>query len=197
MTRVFNFFQANVGINKHRIFFFLLLFTFHLSLFTFGALAQTDEPADAEAPPLKMFTTAEKNQLETVTDPKKRTELALNLMEARLKKAEEHFTREEFAEMFPQLGGFHALVDDTINFLYRNNYDNRKSHQNFKRVEMALRGFLSRIEIIRRDLPLKYEFYVRGLAKTVRDARTRAVDPLFSNSVVPAAAIETTTTSQN
>jgi hypothetical protein len=160
-------------------YFCLLLFTFCLS-----ASAQ-DAPADAEPPPLKMITKDEKTQLEAQTDMKRRTDLSLSLMDLRLKKAEDLFSKEDYSEMFTELGIFHALVDDTMDFLYRRDNGSKKVLNNFKKFELTLRSFLSRLELIRRDVPPKYEFYVRGLVKTVRDARTKAVEPLFSDTVVP------------
>ena len=86
--------------------------------------------------------------------------------------------------MFDELGGFHALVDKTLDFLDHNDTGGGKVLNNFKRMEMSLRAFLPRLELIRRDLPEKYEFYVRDLAKYVRKARARAIEPLFGDTVV-------------
>jgi hypothetical protein len=86
--------------------------------------------------------------------------------------------------MFGELGAFHALVDKTLDYLDRNDNGGGKVLNNFKRVEMTLRAFLPRLEVIRRDLPERFEPYVRDLAKSVRKARSRAVDPLFSDTVV-------------
>jgi hypothetical protein len=182
--RSFQQYKDLVG-NLKSIFFFLTLFTFHFSLFTFCAFAQTDEPKDAEPPPLKMISKDEKKALEGETDIKNRTNLAILLIESRLKKAEDLNSKQSYEEMFSELGGFHALIDYTLNFLNRNDNGSKAIINNFKRLELSLRAYISRLEIIRRELPTKYEFYVRGLVKTVRDARTRAVEPLFSNTVVP------------
>jgi len=146
--------------------------------------AQEDEQRDTAPPPLKIVSKEETRQLNAETDIKKRTKLALDLMEIRLKKAEELNSQERFAEMFDELGGFHALVDKILDFLNRNDNGSGKVLNNFKRVEMSLRAFLPRLELIRRDLPEKYEFYVRDLAKSVRNARARAIEPLFGDTVV-------------
>ncbi|MGC2234893.1 MAG: hypothetical protein WA584_01860 [Pyrinomonadaceae bacterium] len=171
--------------NLKSIFFVLTLFTFYFSLFTFCANAQTDEPKDAEPPPLKMISKDEKKALEGETEVKNRTNLAIMLMEGRLKKAEDLNSKGAYEEMFGELGGFHALIDYTLNFLNRNDNGSKAIINNFKKLELSLRAYISRLEIIRRELPTKYEFYVRGLVKTVRDARTKAVEPLFSDTVVP------------
>jgi hypothetical protein len=47
-----------------------------------------------------------------------------------------------------------------------------------------LRSYTPRLELIRRDLPIKYEYYVRVLIKVLREARARAIDPLFDDTVL-------------
>jgi hypothetical protein len=187
MMHIRNLSQLKIFSKGNRKFIFcLLVFTFHFSLFTLCATAQTEEPPkDSEPPPLKMLTKDEKAQLDGESDLKRRTTVSLMLMETRLKKAEEMFAKESYSEMFDQLGVFHALVDDTLVFLNRRDNGSRKVFSNFKKLEMSLRSFLSRLEIIRREVPIKYEFYIRTLVKLVRDARTKAVEPLFSDTVVP------------
>ncbi|MEK7855704.1 MAG: hypothetical protein AAB288_06415, partial [Acidobacteriota bacterium] len=56
---------------------------------------------------------------------------------------------------------------------------------NFKRLEIGLRQFRPRLELIRRGIPSEYEPYLRSLIQYVRDARAKAVEPLFGDSVVP------------
>ncbi len=167
---------------KFFIFPLFLLLIAHCSLLT--ANAQENEQKDTAPPPLKILSKEETRQLNAETDIKKRTKLALDLMEIRLKKAEDLNSQQRFSEMFDELGGFHALVDRSLEFLDRNDNGGGKVLNNFKRMEMSLRAFLPRLELIRRDLPEKYEFYVRELGKSIRKARARAIDPLFSETVV-------------
>lgn len=146
--------------------------------------AQEAAPGDTPPPP-KVVSKEEKVQLEAQPDIKKRTKLALDLMDARMTAAEQLHDKEELDAMFIELGAFHALVDYTLDFLNKSNKESGKVLNNFKRFEIGLRTFAPRLEIIRRDIPLKYEFYVRSLAKYLRNARAEAVEPLFSDSVVP------------
>lgn len=146
--------------------------------------AQENEQRDTAPPPLKIISKEETRQLNAETDIKKRTKLALDLMEIRLKKAENLNSQERYSEMFDELGGFHALVDKTLDFLDRNDNGGGKVLNNFKRVEISLRAFLPRLELIRRDLPERYELFVRDLAKSVRKARARAIEPFFGDTVV-------------
>ena len=102
-----------------------------------------------------------------------------------MKRAEELHAVPNFDAMFGELGAFHGLVDDTLDFLMHSDKDSDKVLNNFKRFEIGVRGFVPRLEVIRRDLPFRYEFYVRRLAIFLRDARAKAIEPLFSDTVVP------------
>ncbi|MEO6587995.1 MAG: hypothetical protein ABIP06_01595, partial [Pyrinomonadaceae bacterium] len=119
-----------------------LLITANCSLLS--VFAQEDDSKGTAPPPLKILSKEEGKQLAAETDIKKRTKLALDLMEIRLKKAEQLNSQQQFTEMFNELGGFHALVDKTLDFLDRNDNGGGKVLNNFKRIEMSLRAFLPR-----------------------------------------------------
>ncbi len=174
--------ESTAKINNMYFCFLILSFAFCFSMPAFAQQPDVDEIAP---PPLKIIAKGEKKQLEETPDVKKRTILALQLMESKLKKIEELDNQNEFARMYEELGGFHALMDYTLDFLYRNNTGNRKNLNNLKRYEMGLRTFPARLEVIRRELPIKYESYLRELLKVIRDARSKAVEPFFDNTVVP------------
>ena len=157
---------------------FLLL----LSAGAFGQTPDLDEPAP---PPLRKISKGERSQLEMQSEPKRRVETALQLMDARLKKAEELKAAENFDAMFLELGGFHGLMDDTLDFLTQENRRTGKAFNFFKKYEMGLRSFTPRLEIIRRDLPGSYEPYVGRLLRYLRDARSKAIEPFFGDTVVP------------
>lgn len=144
----------------------------------------TPDLSNLAPPPIKVLSKEEKNQLASQSEIKKFTKIALALMESRMKKAEEADSQDNFDAMFVELGGFHALMDYTLDFLLDKHGDGKKAFNDFKRYELGLRGFMPRLELIRRDLPIKYEYYVRVLVKYLRDARSKAIDPLFGDSVV-------------
>lgn len=163
--------------------FLLIIFSIAFSINSLGQIQEM--PNDAEPPPLKVISKEERDLLGKETKIKDRTKLSLELMDSRLKKAEEFGSKKQFKEMFKELGKFHALVDNSLWFLKKDNSDSGKVLDNFKRLEMGLRTFLPRLELIRRELPLNFEFYVRTLIYSVRDARSKAVDPLFGDTVLP------------
>jgi hypothetical protein len=132
-------------------------------------------------PPMRVASKEESDRLSSASDPKARTRLALEFMEARLKLAEQALSQTNFALVHRELGGFHFLVDDTLRYLIRNDAGNGASASNFKRYELTLRSFAPRIELIRREVPINYEPYVLSVLKRVREARSRAVEPLFAS----------------
>lgn len=140
---------------------------------------------DAAPPPLKLLSKDELVRLGLASDVKKRTQAALELMAVRLTKAEAAIAQENLDQMYKELGGFHGLMENMLLFLNAGDKGSGKVLNNFKRFEMGLRQFRPRLELIRRDMPVRYEPYVRDLILYVREARAKAVEPLFSNSVVP------------
>lgn len=164
--------------------YLVLMLAFLVCLCTSGAEAQPI-PNDTAPPPLKFVPKEEAARLEAITDIKKRTQTALELMSARLKQAETLMAQEQLDEMYKELGGFHGLMDNTLAFLDKMDNSGGRVLNNYKRFEIGLRQFRPRLELIRRDIPLRYEPYLRNLILYLRDARAKAVEPLFSDSVVP------------
>lgn len=149
-----------------------------------AAYAQEEKPKDLVPPPLSVVSKNEKEQLEAQNDIKKRTQLAIELMDARIVKAAEFSSKNKYKESLDELGGFQAILRNAFNFLKRNDNGSKKVLSNFKRFEINLRGFMPKLEIIRREMPIKYGYHVRSLMKYVRDARADAVEPLFDDSVL-------------
>ncbi len=163
---------------------FVVKYLFVLFIFCQITFAQ-EIMNDVEPPPLRIISKEETFKLDAEKDVKKYTKLALLFMEARLKKAETFSLESQYQEMFSELGAFHGLVDRSLIFLNKHDTDSGKVLHNLKRLEISLRAFLPRLELIRRELPLRYEFYTRRLIIYVRDARTRAIEPFYDDSVVP------------
>lgn len=165
------------------LFFALCLFTFAFC-FPSAASAQPEE-SDVAPPPIKSISKEEKQQLEAEANVKKHTQLALSLMEARLKTAETFTNENNYREALNTLGGFQILMENTLGFLSRNNVENDKVQSNLKKLEMTLREQTLRLEVMRRAMPSRYAFYVQRLIRVVRDARSKAIEPLFGDAVLP------------
>jgi len=140
---------------------------------------------DLAPPPLKIISADEKAKLAGEPDVKRRTKLALELMDVRLRQAETFHSAENNDQMFVELGALHGIMDNMLDFLNKSDKDSNKVLNNFKRFEIGLRGFTTRLEMIRHDLPIRYDGYVRNLVRNLRAARARAIEPLFDDTVVP------------
>lgn len=151
-------------------------------LTTFAAAPSLAQDDDAP-PPSRTVTKEDRDRLAQQTDVKNHMKLALELMNTHLTAAEHYDSQSNFESAYSELGGFQGLLEDTIGFLLAKSDDSGRSMDAFKKFEIGIRAFSPRIEAIRRDLPPKYDEYVRTLLKCVRDARSKAVEPLFDDTV--------------
>jgi hypothetical protein len=149
-----------------------------------GSASAQDDPPDIAPPPIKLISKSERSQLKERPDIKDHTVLALQLMDTRLRSAEKYRTNENYTLMFAELGGFQGLMDNTLDFLLKSPNGEGKRLNGLKRFEIGLRGYIPRIEGIRRELPSNFEPYVKSLIKYVSDVREKAIEPFFSNSVI-------------
>jgi hypothetical protein len=140
-----------------------------------------DEPAP---PPIKMLSKTERSLLNDKPQLKERTSLALELMDARMRSAEKFCTDENYSLMYAELGGFQALIDNTLSYLLKAKGDEGKQLNSLKKFEIGLRGFTPRIEAMRRELPSNFEPYLKYLIGYVSETREKAIEPFFSNSVI-------------
>ena len=67
-------------------------------------------------------------------------------MESRLKKAEFFTNEKKYKETLDELGGFQAIMRNTLGFLQKNDNGKGKVLSNFKRFEINLRKFVPRLE---------------------------------------------------
>lgn len=145
--------------------------------------AQDDD--DLAPPPLKLLAKEDRAHLENETEIKVKTKLAVDMMRSHVDAAEKLNTANDFNGVFRELGFFRALVDYTLAFLEKQDMHENRSLDNYKRLELSLRAVTPRIEAIRRELPVQYEEYVRKLLIHIRDARSKASEPMFSDTVLP------------
>lgn len=163
-----------------RLAFLLLTVICTLSITTFAQ----EDPPDTVPPPSRVITKEERSKLEAEKDIKDRTRLALDLMDARIKLAEAALGREDFDSVHRELGGFQFLMDDALDYLNRRNNDSGAIRNNFKRYEITIRAFTPRLELIRREVPNRYEPYIFKLLQYLRDARTKAIEPQFGGPTI-------------
>ncbi|PYT01015.1 MAG: hypothetical protein DMF63_04960 [Acidobacteria bacterium] len=163
------------------------LFCALLLVFAAVGLARSQSVIDDDLapPPVRVMSPDEKSRLAAEVEIKRRTKLALELMDLRLKQAEKLDAAENYDPMYIELGAFHGIMDNTLEFLNKSDKESGKVLNNFKRFEIGLRAFIPRLEFMRHDMPIKYEHYLRSLGKSIRAARSKAVENLFDDTVVP------------
>jgi len=147
------------------------------------AQVPTEDP-DAAPPPIRVISKEEQQLLAAETAVKKHTSIALELMSKRLDNAESLNSAGRFDDMYSELGSFHALMDEALHFLIKQDTDSGRVLNNFKKLEIGLRAFQPRLETIRRDLSSRYEPYIRTLIKYIHEAREKAIEPMFGKTVV-------------
>jgi hypothetical protein len=153
-------------------------------LVTFSLVSMVPAQDDSAPPPLKMLSKTERQQLKDQPKPKDHTNLALGLMDARLRSAEKFSADENYSLMYAELGGFEALMDNALKFLLKATESEGKHLDDLKRFEIGLRRFVPRVETIRRDLPANFDPYLKTLIRDISDAREQAMKPFYSDSVV-------------
>ena len=147
------------------------------------ATAATNEIEDVP-PPIIALSKMEAEQLRALTDLKDRTRLCLQFAESRLQRAQTLTDNAEFYSALNELAGYQAVVDEGIKFLQNLREDTRKVRDNLRRLEIAVRGHIPRIESIRRSTPLEYGVYIKEIMTFARDSRTRALNSFFSDTVL-------------
>ncbi len=163
------------------LFPFVLIFTLHALLPT-SVSCQDD---DLAPPPLKVITKAERMKLDGEGNLKAKTQVAVEMLKLRLAASEKMNFAEDFDGMFRELGHFRGILDYTLGFLEQQDPRQNKTLDNYKRLELFIRAATPRLETIRREVPLRYEDYIRELSIYFRDARRRVLEPLFGDTVIP------------
>lgn len=173
---------SKIHCQKNRLYF--LVFTLLLSSFSILGQETDEMPADVVPPPIKILSKDEKTTLESQgSNIKKRTKVSLELMDARIEKAEKSQIASDFKQTLDELAGFNAILDNTLSFLIKT--DSGKSDRSFINFEIYLRKQIPRLEAIRREMPFKYGYHVGKIMRSVREARSKAVEPIFDDSVIP------------
>jgi hypothetical protein len=166
---------------------FSLVAVFCLTGFVFGQEVQTVDyqgADDTAPPPVFTMSGAEKSQLTNESDLKRRTQLCLMLADARLRSAEAATDREDFQAALLDLGSYQAIIENHIKFLERGNYSDGKVRDNFRRMDITLRSYTPRIETIRRTTPFEFAVHLKSILNFTRDARARALDSFFSDTIL-------------
>jgi hypothetical protein len=123
-------------------------------------------------------------QLDAERDVKRRIQLSVKLAEAHLARAEQLMNVDEYERATTELGMYQGLVEDALKFLAAQPAKKHKTRDNNKRLELALRPHVSRIETMRRATPASYAAHFRNMIEYVRAARDQALNSFYDDTVL-------------
>ena len=150
-----------------------------------AARAQDTGPKeDGAPPPMRYVPETLRAQLSGERDLKKRTRLSLELADAQITRADEHTAAERFEAATRELGIYEAIIRDAVTFVQKSGPVDNKRRDQYKRIELALRAHVPRIEAIRRSLPAANAVYAKATLDYIRGLRTEALNAFYDDTVL-------------
>lgn len=135
-------------------------------------------------PPMKLIPPAELARLNSIRSAGERTRASIELAEAHLSRAIELTGAGQFDDAAAEMGGYQALFEDALKYLGAMDNNRGRVRDLYKKLELALREHAPRIETIRRTTPLEYSVHIKSVLEYTKEARTRALDSFYGNTVM-------------
>jgi len=146
----------------------------------------TPQPTPLTAPPpFKMIVKEERAEMDAATkDATKRLKLTMEFAGGHLTRAEQHTARGDFEAASAEVGMYHALIENVLEFLSTFKRDSNKTRDLYKRLELALRADGPRLTAMRRNTPLEFAVWIKHVEDFARDGRTEALNSFYGHTVV-------------
>jgi hypothetical protein len=183
MTRIV---RRNIVIAAH-----LLLLAF---VFLPAVQAQESQPQDLPTPqptpltappPFKMIVKQERTAIEEAgKDPQRRLKITIEFADGHLLAAEQHTARQNYEAASSEVGMYHALIENALQFLSTFKRDSNKTRDLYKRLELALRADGPRLTAMRRTTPLEFAVWIKQVEDFARESRTEALNSFYGHTVV-------------
>lgn len=136
-------------------------------------------------PPFKTILKEERAQLESLTkDASKRLKMTIGFAVSHLTLAEQHTAQENYDAAAAEVGMYHALIENALEFLSTFKRDSNKTRDLYKRLELALRAHGPRLTSMRRTTPLEFAVWIKQVEDFARDGRTEALNSFYGHTVV-------------
>lgn len=135
-------------------------------------------------PPFKTISAEERAQIEQTKDSGKRVRLTIEFATVHLTKAEQHTTQENYDEAAAEVGMYHALIENALEFLSSLKRDSNKMRDQYKKLELALRAHGPRLTNMRRTTPLEFAVWIKKVEDFAREGRTEALNSFYGHTVV-------------
>jgi hypothetical protein len=151
--------------------------------------AQSEQPQPQPTPltappPLKVIIKEERAQLDEAKDQKDRLKLTIDLAVGHLTKAEQLTNQTEYEKAQEEVGMYHALIENSLEFLGALKRDSGKTRDLYKRLELALRAHGPRLTAMRRVTPIEFAVWIKKVEDFARDGRTEALNSFYGHTVL-------------
>ncbi|HEV7842827.1 MAG TPA: hypothetical protein VGO69_03980 [Pyrinomonadaceae bacterium] len=134
-------------------------------------------------PPLRLVPRDERLQLDAARDTKARMRLSVELAEARLARAEQMTSAQQYESASRELGIYQGILDDALRFL-KDQKEQKKLRDTYKRFEIALRAHGMRLETMRRTTPSEYAFNIKTITEYTKNLRGEALNGFYGDNVI-------------
>lgn len=135
-------------------------------------------------PPFKMIVKEERSALDGVAkDPSRRLKMTIEFADGHLTRAEQHTARENYDAAATEVGMYHALIENALQFLSAFKRDSNKTRDLYKHLELALRADGPRLTAMRRTTPLEFAVWIKQVEDFAREGRTEALNSFYGHTV--------------
>jgi hypothetical protein len=134
-------------------------------------------------PPLRLVPREMRSQLDAARDVKARIRLSMELAEARLASAEQRTASQQYESASRELGIYQGLLDDALRFL-KEQKEQKKLREVYKRFEISLRAHAARLETMRRVTPSEYAVHIKTLTDYTKTVRGEALNGFYGDTVI-------------
>ena len=136
-------------------------------------------------PPFKTIRAEERAQIEQHTkDAGKRLKITIEFALSHLTLAEQQTTQTNYDAAAAEVGMYHALIENALQFLGSFKRDGNKTRDLYKRLELALRAHGPRLTAMRRTTPLEFAVWIKQVEDFAREGRTEALNSFYGHTVV-------------
>lgn len=135
-------------------------------------------------PPVKVISSAERDQLNASKDVKSRVKLSIGLAEAHLVKAEAQIIDRAYDSALGEAARYWAIIENAFAQLRLLPSSNNKYRDVYKKLELALRAHGPRLSAIRRSMPAEYAVWLKEIEEYARSGRTEALNSFYGETVV-------------
>jgi hypothetical protein len=134
-------------------------------------------------PPLRLVPRDERSQLDAARDIKARMRLSVELAESRLSRAEQMTSAQQYESAARELGIYQGILDDALRFL-KEQKEQKKLRDTYKRFEITLRAHGMRLETMRRTTPSEYAVNIKTITEYTKNLRGEALNGFYGDNVI-------------